>query len=56
MTVAGMDPETGEITGRSKIIEQKIQVNVPIIQGDNAIPREKKRGRPRKYKTIEIPL
>lgn len=49
-----VDLATGEITSRSKIVEQLLEVKVPIGQDDGSA--EKKRGRPRKYIIERIPV
>lgn len=49
-----MDPQTSEIIFRSKIIEQTLEVKVPINPAD--ISLAKKRGRPRKYNYEKIPV
>lgn len=48
------DPNTGKITYRSKVVEQSLEVKVPIVQDE--IPTEKKRGRPKKYTKESIPV
>lgn len=54
--VAGVDPETGEVIGRAKVVEQMLEVKVPITPDDENPPPKKKRGRPRKYRIVEIPV
>ena len=49
-----VDLATGEITSRSKIVEQTLEVKVPIDKDDGSA--EKKRGRPRKYNIEKIPV
>lgn len=49
-----VDPDTGKITFRSKVVEQSLEVKVPIVQDE--IPTEKKRGRPKKYTNENIPV
>lgn len=49
-----VDHATGEITSRSKIVEQILEVKVPIDQDDGSAV--KKRGRPRKYNIERIPV
>ena len=49
-----VDLATGEITSRSKIVEQTLEVKVPIDKDDGSA--EKKRGRPRKYDIKKIPV
>ncbi len=50
-----VDKDTGEITFRSKIVRQELEVKVPIKPKENQdIP--KKRGRPEKYRTDLIPV
>lgn len=49
-----VDPETGEVTFRSKIVRQNIEIKVPVAPEENK--ENKKRGRPRKYRTEEIPV
>lgn len=46
------DRETGEVTSRSKIVEQVMVVKVPIEEDEV----ERKRGRPKKYKDVNIPV
>ncbi len=48
------DPATGEITSRTKIVEQVLEVKVPIDSENRST--EKKRGRPRKYNIESIPV
>ncbi|AFV03189.1 Mobile element protein [Dehalobacter sp. DCA] len=50
-----VDLATGEITSRSKIVEQILEVKVPIDQ-DEESAEKKKRGRPRKYTIEKIPV
>ena len=47
--------DTGEVTRRTKVIEQMLEVKVPIEEKD-ASETVKKRGRPRKYNTRSIPV
>jgi transposase len=49
-----VDRETGEISFRSKTIEQALEVKVPVHPEAN--PTEKKRGRPKKYNIEKIPV
>lgn len=49
-----VNPETGEITFCSKVIEQVLEVKVPIDKEEILV--EKKRGRPKKYKKENIPV
>lgn len=49
-----VDPDTGEMTFRSKIVEQTLEVKVPIDQ--DAGSAEKRRGRPKKYSNESIPV
>lgn len=49
-----VDTATGERTSRSKIVEQILEVKVPINQDIES--SEKKRGRPRKYNNKKIPV
>ena len=48
-----IDKETGEVTSRSKVIEQVQVVKVPIKEEG---VEKKKRGRPKKYKDVNIPV
>lgn len=48
------DAKTGEIISKSKILEQVLKVKIPVATEESAAP--KKRGRPRKYEFIEIPV
>lgn len=50
-----VDLATGEIISRSKIVEQILEVKVPIDQAEES-PEKKKRGRPRKYTIEKIPV
>ena len=50
-----VDLATGEITSCSKIVEQILEVKVPIDQDDGSAEK-KKRGRPRKYTIERIPV
>lgn len=50
-----VDLTTGEITSRSKIVDQILEVKVPIGQDDGGAEK-KKRGRPRKYTIERIPV
>lgn len=49
-----VDLATGEITSRSKVVEQGLEVKVPITQDDGN--GKKKRGRPKKYNIESIPV
>lgn len=49
-----VDSETGEITFKTKVIEQALEVKVPISPEEVSTP--KKRGRPKKYKSESIPV
>jgi len=49
-----VDLATGEITSRAKVVEQILEVKVPIGQDDRST--KKKRGRPRKYSIESIPV
>lgn len=49
-----IDPKTGEITFLSKIIEQALEVRVPITPEESST--SKKRGRPKKYHSKQIPV
>lgn len=49
-----VDTQTGEIISRSKIIEQTLDVKVPIDPVENSAA--KKRGRPKKYNHEKIPV
>ncbi|MCB8818331.1 hypothetical protein [Desulfosporosinus shakirovi] len=44
----------GKLTFRSKVVEQSLEVKVPIVQDE--ISTEKKRGRPKKYNHENIPV
>jgi transposase len=46
--------DTGEITFRFKVVEQTLEIKVPIAQDE--IVAEKKRGRPKKYTRESIPV
>lgn len=48
------DSETGEITFRRKIVEQVLDVKVPITPEESGV--SKKRGRPKKYNLEQIPV
>jgi len=48
-----VDPETGEVTFRSKRLEETLKVKVPLQDETTAA---RKRGRPRKYDLKEIPV
>ncbi|MDP3486665.1 MAG: IS1634 family transposase [Bacillota bacterium] len=45
---------TGETISRSKVIRQQLDVKIPINQRE--LPKVKKRGRPPKYRTEQIPV
>ena len=49
-----VDPETGEVSLLSKVVEQFLEVKVPILSDEDNIA--KKRGRPKKYITEKIPV
>ena len=49
-----INSETGEILTKTKVIEQALEVKVPLPLEEN--PSPKKRGRPKKYKTERIPV
>lgn len=49
-----VDPDIGEIAFRSKVVEQALEVKVPISQDEIIV--EKKRGRPKKYTKENIPV
>lgn len=49
-----VDPETGEICFQSKVVEQTLEVKVPLAAEDSRT--EKKRGRPKKYSKEKIPV
>lgn len=49
-----IDPDAGEVSFRSKVIQQTLDVKVPIDQGTAVT--EKKRGRPRKHEIESIPV
>jgi len=49
-----VDPETGEISFQSKVVEQTLEVKVPLAPEDSST--EKKRGRPKKYSKEKIPV
>ena len=51
-----VDPDTGELLSRSKIVEQTLEVKVPIAKGDVSAETKKRRGRSRKYSMEEIPV
>jgi len=48
------DEKSGEILGKSKILEQVLKVKVPKAEKESIVL--KKRGRPRKYELVEIPV
>mgnify|MGYP000952621312 FL=1 len=48
------DEKSGEILGKSKILEQVLKVKVPKTEEESIVL--KKRGRPRKYELVEIPV
>lgn len=48
------DEKSGEILGKSKILEQVLNVKVPKAEEESIVL--KKRGRPRKYELVEIPV
>lgn len=48
------DATTGEVTYRSKIVSQALKVKVLIDQ--TAVVAQKKKGRPKKYNEIELPV
>ncbi|NTW73120.1 MAG: IS1634 family transposase [Eubacteriaceae bacterium] len=49
-----LDPKTGEIFFRSKVVEQSLDVKIPIVSQKNSTA--KKRGRPKKYNSETIPV
>ena len=49
-----VDPETGEIFFQSKVVEQTLEVKVPLAPENSST--EKKRGRPKKYSKEKIPV
>ena len=49
-----VDPETGEITFQSKVVEHALKVKVPIDSQERS--SENKRGRPKKYRLETIPV
>lgn len=49
-----IDPDTGKTTFRSKVVEQSLEVKVPIVHDETTT--EKKRGRPKKYTNENIPV
>jgi transposase len=49
-----VNPETGEIFFQSKVVEQTLEVKVPLAPEDSRT--EKKRGRPKKYSKEKIPV
>lgn len=49
-----IDPETGEVTFRSKIVQQDLEVKMPLTPEE--MTNKKKRGRPRKYRIEKIPV
>lgn len=49
-----IDPDTGKTTFRSKVVEQSLEVKVPIVRDETTT--EKKRGRPKKYTNENIPV
>lgn len=48
------DEKSGEMLGKSKILEQVLKVKVPKAEEESIVA--KKRGRPRKYDLVEIPV
>ena len=48
------DAANGKIHSKSKILKQVLKVKIPMIAEEGAAP--KKRGRPRKYELVEIPV
>ncbi len=48
------DSDTGEITSRSKVIEQVLEVKIPVLDDGNE--EKRKRGRPKKYTVESIPV
>lgn len=54
--ITNVDSDTGELLSRSKIVEQILEVKVPIAKDDGSAGTKKKRGRPRKYNIEEIPV
>lgn len=49
-----INPKTGEITFRSKVVEQVLEVKVPITPEESSTSN--KRGRPKKYRSEHIPV
>lgn len=49
-----LDSDTGEVIFRSKVVEQALEVKVPIIPEESITPA--KRGRPKKYALENIPV
>lgn len=48
------DAKSGKIQSKSKILKQVLKVKIPMVTEESAA--SKKRGRPRKYELIEIPV
>jgi transposase len=53
--VEATDPETGETTYRSKTVSEMLEVKVFLTEEELKAQKGRK-GRPRKYKTVEIPI
>jgi len=49
-----VDKESGEVISRHKVVRQQLEHKVPLAPED--LPKGKKRGRPPKYRTEEIPV
>lgn len=49
-----MDTKTGEVVFRSKVVEQALEVKVPVKNEESSEPP--RRGRPRKYTKEQIPV
>lgn len=49
-----MDAKTGEVVFRSKVVEQELEVKVPVKHEESSEPP--RRGRPRKYTNEQIPV
>ena len=50
-----LDKQSGEVVYREKVVEQELAVKVPIVQQTEP-SEKKKRGRPRKYTIVKIPV
>lgn len=53
--VEATDPETGETTYRSKTVSEMLEVKV-LLTDEELKAQKGRKGRPRKYKTVEIPI